>query len=328
MQPIWLYEDKILDGRNRFRACQEVGATMEFKEYTGVDPIGFVISLNKERRHLSSSQLATVAVNLLPLFEEEAKKRQLSGLKQFSNSESTVSQKFEQREIEENENKSITKAAESVGTNRQYVADSKKLKESAPDVFNAVNEGRLNIPQAKALLSMPKERQEKVISEIKEVEDADKFIKSVISEEKKKKIEDRKQEILGITNLEISENKPEIRLCSAVDFLNTFEDKSCDLLITDPPYSTDVDDIDSFVDEWVDLALSKLKDTARAYICIGAYPKELNAYISKLLSQDRFILDNPLIWTYRNTLGITPKNKYNLNYQVIFAFIYQRLTRA
>ena len=35
-----------------------------------------------------------------------------------------------------------------------------------------------------------------------------------------------------------------------------------------------------------------------------------------LLKTD-WIIDNPLIWTYRNTLGQTPKMKYNLNYQVI-----------
>jgi DNA modification methylase len=88
-------------------------------------------------------------------------------------------------------------------------------------------------------------------------------------------------------------------------------------LITDPPYSTDIDDIEQFVDEWLFAALDKVSDTGRAYICIGAYPKELMVYLNKLSQQDRFIVDNPLIWTYRNTLGVTPKRKYNLNYQVI-----------
>ena len=88
-------------------------------------------------------------------------------------------------------------------------------------------------------------------------------------------------------------------------------------MITDPPYSTDIADIDGFARSWVELALSKVKTSGRAFICIGAYPKELNAYLSILLNQDAFIVDNPLIWAYKNTLGVTPKMKYNLNYQVI-----------
>ena len=89
-------------------------------------------------------------------------------------------------------------------------------------------------------------------------------------------------------------------------------------MITDPPYSTDVNDIYSFAKEWVNRALKKVKKTGRVYICTGAYPKEVQAYLDVLLSQKKFIVDNPLIWTYRNTLGRTPNMKYNLNYQVIF----------
>jgi hypothetical protein len=49
LKPIWLYQNKILDGRNRYRACVETGvdmAFMDFRLYSGVDPLGFVISLN------------------------------------------------------------------------------------------------------------------------------------------------------------------------------------------------------------------------------------------------------------------------------------------
>jgi site-specific DNA-methyltransferase (adenine-specific) len=111
--------------------------------------------------------------------------------------------------------------------------------------------------------------------------------------------------------------QPKIYQMNAIDYLNKFENNSIDLLITDPPFSTDVDDIFSFANEWVTLALEKIKHSGRAYICIGAYPKEINTYLSILLNQNKFIVDNPLIWTYRNTLGVTPKMKYNLNYQMI-----------
>jgi DNA modification methylase len=63
--------------------------------------------------------------------------------------------------------------------------------------------------------------------------------------------------------------------------------------------------------------LDKIKESGRAFICIGAYPNEIQAYLKVLLNQNKFIVDNPIIWTYKNTLGITPKMKFNLNYQMI-----------
>ena len=102
-------------------------------------------------------------------------------------------------------------------------------------------------------------------------------------------------------------------------FLKRFEDKSIDLLLTDPPYSTDISDLPTFLDTWLYDSLNKIKDTGRAFICIGAYPIEIYTYLGYLLfaSKMDWILDCPLIWTYRNTLGQTPDMKYNLNYQLI-----------
>ena len=63
-EAIWILDGQILDGRNRFKACQEVGVTPILKEYEGDDPTAFVVSLNLKRRHLSESQRAMVAAKL------------------------------------------------------------------------------------------------------------------------------------------------------------------------------------------------------------------------------------------------------------------------
>jgi hypothetical protein len=94
----------------------------------------------------------------------------------------------------------------------------------------------------------------------------------------------------------------------------------CDLLLTDPPYMTDVDDIAAFAAEWLPLALAKVKPTGRAYVCIGAYPEELRAYLAAASTVPAMILANILVWTYRNTLGPSPTLDYKQNWQAILYF--------
>ena len=149
-----------------------------------------------------------------------------------------------------------------------------------------------------------------------------KIIKKIESGEAKKisdiQLAERKKEIVKNINKDIKDNPPVIYVKSYADFLPTLPDNEYDLLFTDPPYSTDIDDIESFVNDWLPSALNKVKPDGRALIFVGAYPIELTAYMNYLLNkQDKFILDNNLIWSYKNTLGQTPKMKYNLNYQVI-----------
>lgn len=78
--PIVLLKGKVLDGRNRLRACKLAGVTPEFIDWesrAGETPEQWVVSQNSARRDLSSSQRAVAALymyrNFKPTKEDKEK---------------------------------------------------------------------------------------------------------------------------------------------------------------------------------------------------------------------------------------------------------------
>jgi len=287
-EAIVTWQGFIVDGHNRYDIAQRWG--LEFKTEpkqfeSERDVIIWMANNQLGRRNLSDFVKGELYKIIEDLEKEKGKEKQLQTLKQgVVVPVLSIIDKTEQH----NTQKIVAeKLGWSTGKKAQFDVVVKKAPE---EIKEKLRSGEVSINQ--------------VYQDIKK-------------EEKQIILEQKKEENAKILSNEVKENKPIIYISDCRDYLNTLDDNSFDLLITDPPYSTDVDNIEEFAESWVNLALSKVKQTGRAYICIGAYPKEVNAYMNILLKQDKFIVDNPLIWSYKNTLGITPKMKYNLNYQMI-----------
>jgi DNA (cytosine-5)-methyltransferase 1 len=140
-----LHEGKILDGRNRYLACEIAGVEPTFVEWQGKgSPLEWVVGENLLRRHMSSSQRAVVALGLLPLLEEEAKERQRLSPgrgKKVGKECPTFSPDGKASEI----------AARLTKTNENYVKAAKAIQAAAPELVERIRDGRINIPEARQL---------------------------------------------------------------------------------------------------------------------------------------------------------------------------------
>jgi len=138
--PVWLYEGKILDGRNRWAACKIAGVEPKTKEYAGDEPTAFAVALNDRRRHMNKGSLAAVAAELEPHFAEDAKRRQARKPK----ADFVVAKMPQQTPSRARE-----EAAKSVGVGDRYVQDAKKVKTEAPEVFERLKAGKITMQDAK-----------------------------------------------------------------------------------------------------------------------------------------------------------------------------------
>ncbi len=122
LEPITTFQGVILDGRCRYLACGRAGVEPKFEEYAGADHIGFVVSKNVRRRHLTESQRAMAAAKLadLPV-----------GGNQYS------------------EGLSIGRAAERFDVGERSVARAKEvLRCGDPELVEAVESGRMPVSVA------------------------------------------------------------------------------------------------------------------------------------------------------------------------------------
>jgi hypothetical protein len=143
MFPIMLTKDgeQILDGRNRVKAYQHPlleGLEPVIEVYQGpLTPMDYVRSVNWERLHLSQSQRTALAVLLLPEAKRKAAERQQAG-------ETLASVEAKGKAAEE--------VAKQMNVSKAQVERLAAVQKEAPEVFEAVKEGKSTVRAAHSKL--------------------------------------------------------------------------------------------------------------------------------------------------------------------------------
>lgn len=173
-EPIWVYEGKILDGRNRYRAAQAMGVECPIQEYDGDDATGFVISLNLHRRHLSESQRGVVAAKL-------------ANLDKGSNQHRSIDLSTTQAQAAEMLNVSVP------SVKRAKIV----VEQGSESLLHAVESGSVSVAAAADVASLPKVEQTEIVARgTKEILQAAKQIRAERSEERRN---ERLEKIVSIS---------------------------------------------------------------------------------------------------------------------------------
>jgi hypothetical protein len=130
LEPITLYEGKVLDGINRQKVCDETGVSPQYEEFSGDDPARFVFSQNLARRHLTVGQLGMVGADLMKRFRVK-RGRPEKGL----NSGQTPGKAAEQ-------------VADLLGVSRDTINKAARVKKERPDLGRKVKAGKMTLNAA------------------------------------------------------------------------------------------------------------------------------------------------------------------------------------
>jgi ParB-like chromosome segregation protein Spo0J len=145
-EPIILFDDMILDGRNRYRACVMAGVEPLTKDFIGDDPLAAVWSANYHRRHMDASQLAMAAAKY-------------ANLRQGARTDLEPSANLQKVAVSQGD------AAEKFGVSTRSVASAAKvLSEGVPELAVAVTQGEASVSAASKVATLPKDEQRKVLA--------------------------------------------------------------------------------------------------------------------------------------------------------------------
>lgn len=237
-ESIWLHGDgRIIDGRNRYRACIQAGVEPVFRTYSGDDAglVGFVVSLNLHRRHLNESQRAMIAARIANM--SVGRPAVNASIEAFTQADSLLERESSTTETAAVPAVTQAQAAELLNVSRTGVQRAHKVQEQAvPELIEKVDAGRISVSTAAAIAEAPAEEQREVIAA-----DNEREIVRRANEIKRRKKEQRAQEkqaAFAAATVEAARlpQAADLRQGDFREVLADLADGSVDAIVTDPPY--------------------------------------------------------------------------------------------
>ena len=146
LEAITVSDGLILDGRNRYRACQLAGTKPRFEVFESGkgSAVTFVVSKNLHRRHLTISQRAAIALQVVPMLAEEAKKRQgaRTDLVESKGRSTSVSPDTDVS------HSATAVAADLMGISKPTVDRALRVQRESPDQIERIKAGEITVGEA------------------------------------------------------------------------------------------------------------------------------------------------------------------------------------
>jgi site-specific DNA-methyltransferase (adenine-specific) len=310
-QPIYIYEDQILDGWNRQKACLELDLQPYYKVFNGTpgDAINFVMRTNK-RRNLTKDQWRIIAAESEELIEiikkeiEEQKRNKLIGNKNASKNDVSINCHIDLFDsLNTKPKRTMDMAAKIFNTNRTDLTETINLKKNKPELYEQVKNGNKSFAEIKKEELQIKAKQEK--------------LQSI----------DKAKQLPKIENIILGD--------STIETLNCPSNIKC--VLTDPPYGmsfisnrrqVSAKDEGIYNDDSLEKALEitkkvyinlydKMQDDSVLFSFIGWKQER---YFMEMIEDCGFTIKNSIIWVKNNhgsgdlTGSFSPKHE-----RIIFA---------
>lgn len=154
LDPVVLHDGKILDGRNRHAACELAGVDPRFVDYGGSDPLGYVLSHNLQRRHLTASQRAMIAETVATMRVGDFVRNQHTDRGLSMDKPQDPSRKTRQQ------------AAAELGVSEPSIDRARVVrKKGIPELGKAVESGHVTVSRASDIAKLPQEEQPTALEE-------------------------------------------------------------------------------------------------------------------------------------------------------------------